>query len=88
MMLYLCVVIVKRERFNTSKNNTSFKVYHIKVDWETHQLLVKYRDKLSQPMAGPIPLVGGIKCPGGLQRRTSTQILSFGVSSHPLMWNL
>ena len=60
MMLYLCVVIVKRERFNTSKNNTSFKVYHIKVDWETHQLLVKYRDKLSQPMAGPIPLVGGI----------------------------
>lgn len=27
--------------------------YHIKVDWETHQLIVKYRDKLSRPMAGP-----------------------------------
>lgn len=31
------------------------KIYHIKVDWETHQLYVKCRDKLSQPMAGPIP---------------------------------
>ena len=26
---------------------------HIKVDWETHQILLKYRDKLSCPMAGP-----------------------------------
>ena len=23
------------------------KTYHIKVDWETHQILLKYRDKLS-----------------------------------------
>ena len=28
---------------------------HIKVDWETHQILLKCRDKLSRPMAGPIP---------------------------------
>lgn len=27
-------------------------IYHIKVDWETHQLFMKYRDKLSLVMAG------------------------------------
>lgn len=26
---------------------------HIKADWETHQFFMKYRDKLSFPMAGP-----------------------------------
>ncbi len=29
------------------------KIYHIKVDWETHQIYMKYRDKLSRLMAGP-----------------------------------
>ncbi len=28
--------------------------FHIKVDWETLQIFMKYRDKLSRPMAGPI----------------------------------
>ncbi len=27
--------------------------HHIKVDWETRQLYMKYRDKLGRPMAGP-----------------------------------
>ena len=36
---------------------------------------MKYRDKLSHPMAGP-NLVGGALKPGGLQRRASTQTLS------------
>ncbi len=30
-------------------------VYHIKVDWETHQIFMKCRDKLGRPMAGPTP---------------------------------
>ena len=29
------------------------RYYHIKVDWETLQIIMKYRDKLSWPMAGP-----------------------------------
>ena len=36
---------------------------------------MKYRDKLSHPMAGP-NLFGGALKPGGLQRRASTQNLS------------
>ena len=60
--------------------------HHIKVDWETHQILMKYRDKLRRLMAGPILARGGLISPGGLQRAAGTQILSFGVSSHPLMW--
>lgn len=52
------------------------RYYHIKVDWETLQIIMKYRDKLSWPMAGPDSL-GSAFMPGGLQRTTSTQILSF-----------
>ncbi|WP_302612303.1 hypothetical protein, partial [uncultured Muribaculum sp.] len=74
------------------KNRTrefDIKKYHIKVDWETHQIFMKYRDKLSCLMAGPILInFGEAYCPGGLQRTASAQILSFGVSSHPLMWTL
>lgn len=51
------------------------KIYHIKVDWETLQIIMKYRDKLSHPMAGP-NLFGGALMPGGLQRKASTQNLS------------
>ena len=36
---------------------------------------MKYRDKLSHPMAGP-KLFGGALMPGGLQRKASTQNLS------------
>lgn len=46
---------------------------------------------LSCLMAGPIPLFGEWRClrhQGGLQRMASAQILSFGVSSHPLMWHI
>lgn len=45
------------------------------------------RLSLGRPMAGPIPF-GEALSSGGLQRSASTQILSFGVSSHPLMWLL
>ena len=31
---------------------TDFKEHHIKVDRETLQIIMKYRDKLSRPMAG------------------------------------
>ena len=31
------------------------ETYHIKVDWETHQILMKCRDNLFIPMAGRIP---------------------------------
>jgi len=41
---YLCVIRTK------AREPT---IYHIKVDWETHQIYVKYRDKLSRLMAGP-----------------------------------
>lgn len=38
--------------------------YHIKVDWETRQIYMKYRDNLSRPMAGPsrkrMPVCRGI----------------------------
>ena len=81
-MDYLCVIKAKGKR---SRRRKPTKTYHIKVDWETHQLIVKYRDKLSCLMSGPIPLSGEWRCPrhqGGLQRTASTQILSFGVSSH------
>lgn len=61
------------------------KIYHIKVDWETHQIFMKYRDKRNNLMAGPISNERFLH-PGGLQRIVSTQILSFGVSSHPLVW--
>ncbi len=44
---YLCVVKEKQEASLRMKDN------HIKVDWETHQILLKYRGKLSCPMAGP-----------------------------------
>ena len=30
-------------------------IHHIKVDWETRQFYVNYRDNLTRPMAGPIP---------------------------------
>lgn len=30
-------------------------IHHIKVDWETRQFYVNYRDNLTSPMAGPIP---------------------------------
>ena len=36
-----------------NKSVISQTSYHIKVDWETHQIFLKYRDKLSCPMAGP-----------------------------------
>ena len=55
---------------------------HIKADWETHQIFMKCRDKLSFPMAGPNLLVGAFM-PGGLQRIGSPQILIIGVSSYP-----
>lgn len=42
--LYLCVIRTKAREP---------KMYHIKVDWETHQFYMKYRDKLSRLMAGP-----------------------------------
>lgn len=49
------------------------------------QILMKCRDKLSRPVAGPILFREKRLAPGGLQRTASTQILSFGVSSHPWM---
>ncbi len=60
----------KIEEFTTPEN-----------DWETHQFYMKYRDKLSRPMAGLDPRKRVAFTPGGLQRSASTQILSFGVSS-------
>ena len=52
---------------------------HIKVDWETLQIILKCRDKLCRPMAGLSRClqVGGCLRAGGLQRTASTQILSF-----------
>ncbi len=35
------------------KGKRAERINHIKVDWETHQFYMKYRDKLSCPMAGP-----------------------------------
>lgn len=35
------------------KIKRTLKSYHIKVDWETLQIIMKCRDKLSYPMAGP-----------------------------------
>ena len=50
---------------------------------------MKYRDKLCFLMAGPILFMRiSIFETGGLQRVARTQNLSFGVSSHPLMWQL
>ncbi len=52
---------------------------HIKVDWETLQIILKSRDKLSIPMAGLNfrKKVSAICRPDGLQRYASTQILSY-----------
>ena len=52
-------------------------IFHIKVDWETLQIIMKCRDKLSRPMAGPKFSCRTAFMPGGLQRTTSTQILSY-----------
>lgn len=65
----------EREIMNPRDPQARLKIYHIKVDWETLQIIMKYRDKLSHPMAGPNLFRGALK-PGGLQRRASTQTLS------------
>lgn len=61
----------------------NLKKPHIKANWETHQIYQKYRDKLALQWRAPrrktLPLPGA---QGGLQSLASTQILSFGVSSH------
>ena len=50
-----CVIKMKRESFTVPATDYYIlSAYHIKVDWETHQLQMKCRDKLSRPMAGPI----------------------------------
>ena len=42
-------------------------ICHTKVDWETHQILMKCRDKLNSVMAGPIPVIPGAHCASGGQ---------------------
>lgn len=53
------MVVVK----SGSPDIATSKYNHIKVDWETHQLQMKYRDKLSQLMAGLDSLGNGLIIP-------------------------
>ena len=55
-MIYLCVIIIQNGTREFPGSNPlsqqRHNSYHIKVDWETHQILLKYRDKLTCSMAG------------------------------------
>lgn len=56
------------------------KVYHIKENWETHQILTNTETNLPVD-GGPHALRGVDSVAGGLQRSAGPQILSIGVSS-------
>ena len=60
----------------------SFDNYHIKVDWETHQIFLKYRDKLFVQWRAP-PHLRGIY-PGGLQRAKALK--SCHSEFHRILW--
>ena len=60
----------------------TMRITHIKANWETHQIYQKYRDTLVCQWRAPMPKGIDLRVTGGLQRLASTQILSFGVSSH------
>ena len=83
-MDYLCVIKAKGKR---SRRRKPTKTYHIKVDWETRQFYMKYRDKLSgQWRASTTALAVGAFEPEDYKGRRALKSCLFGVSSHPLMW--
>lgn len=63
------------------------ETYHIKVDWETHQILMKCRDNLSRPMAGRIPQGFALRGTADYKGRKTSKpdyrsfIASFGVAN-------
>jgi len=68
----------KQRRRNKERQSQN----HIKANWETHQIKMKYRDNLSDAMAGPPPQGGDtFGYTGGLQSAGRPQNLSVGVSS-------
>lgn len=64
----------------------NIEIRHIKVDWETLQIKVKYRDQLGRPMAGPILFIEKLSCQADYKGRRALKSCLLGVSSHPLMW--